>query len=580
MDTGIDNVVFEPESDDDMVQCSSGDEAETVDAELFFDAADGDVEAGSDSDILCQETHPESPDILSDDSESGAKTMLAPMPPWGAYPCRPALSRGGVSTLSDVVSLDYTVERLLRKLGASRAASLGGTSIRSVCLCAGTGCTNSILEAVARGVKAQAGVGISHVTVFYCEIQGFKQRFIRAHHGGNALIFKDVVALSSDTGDAADSHGSRQQVPLDVDWVFCGPSCKDISTLNGKRKHLGTVIEGRTGSSGTTFAGAVAYLEKSQAKVATLEMVLALLTQRSHSVGECETSNCSAWGNALRSAGFEFSFVTAVSSDFFVPQARCRVYTVAASPKRCRLPAHEVRARLERVKSSVESLADPRLMKPLACFWISHEHPAVQKEIRRLQQSLAKETPPRHRGGERPKWIDDHQATFEKCGHPWVEPVLHETTCGDCRYRPAMEKNNPFYASLSDRNKHMLELLWRRYGDPPMVEVPWDLHESLSWLVPHLDAQVTRGELLVRTITPAAKLWCAFLRPQRPALGLEKMYLQGLPCDEAYRFTDGQLSNLAGNGFAAPVVAAIALCMLLEFSDVMPHSRAIAGIGS
>jgi len=143
-----------------------------------------------------------------------------------------------------------------------------------------------------------------------------------------------------------------------------------------------------------------------------------------------------------------------------------------------------------------------------------------------------------------------------------------------------MEKNNPFYASLSDRNKHMLELLWRRYGDPPLLEVPWDLHESLSWLVPHLDAQVTRGELLVRTITPAAKLWCAFLRPQRPALGLEKMYLQGLPCDEAYRFTDGQLSNLAGNGFAAPVVAAIALCMLLEFSDVLPHSRAIAGIGS
>ena len=295
--------------------------------------------------------------------------MLAPMPPWGAYPCRPALSRGGVSTPSDVVSLDYTVEHLLRKLGASRAASLGGTSIRSVCLCAGTGCTNSILEAVARGVKAQAGVGISHVTVFYCEIQGFKQRFIRAHHGGNALIFKDVVALSSDTGDAADSHGSPQHVPLDVDWVFCGPSCKDISTLNGKRKHLGTVIEERTGSSGTTFAGAVA----------------------------------SAWGNALRSAGFEFSFVTAVSSDFFVPQARRRVYTVAASPKRCRLPAHEVRARLERVKSSVESLADPRLMKPLACFWLSHEHPAVQKEIRRLQQSLAKETPPRHRGGERPQ---------------------------------------------------------------------------------------------------------------------------------------------------------------------------------
>ncbi len=340
--------------DDDagwMVLSSSGD-AESVDGVLFFDAADGDGEAASDSDIMVQDSEAESSHIMADsdsEGEAGAKSAPPPTPPWGVYPCRPASSRGGVSVPDDVVNLDHTVERLLRKLGASRAALLSGASIRSACLCAGTGCTNGILGAVARGIKSVAGVGVAHVTVFYCEIQVFKQRFIRSHHGGDALIFNDVAALSSDAGDAVDSSGSRHRVPLDVHWVFCGPSCKDMSSLNGKRKHLGAVIDGRTGSSGTTFAGAVAFLEKSQAKLATLEMVLGLLTQHSHSVGDHETQNRFAWGNALRSAGFEFLFVTAASSDFFVPQARRRVYTVAASPQRCRLTDHEVRVRLERV---------------------------------------------------------------------------------------------------------------------------------------------------------------------------------------------------------------------------------------
>ena len=153
----------------------------------------------------------------------------------------------------------------------------------------------------------------------------------------------------------------------------------------------------------------------------------------------------------------------------------------------------------------------------------------------------------------------------------WVEPVLHESGYGNCGYRPAME-TSPFYGSLSDRHKHMLEFLWVRYGNPPGLAVPWDLHESLSRLVPHVDAQMLRGELLVRTITPAGKLWCAFLIPQRPAMGLEKMALQGLPCDVAVRFTNGQLSDLAGNGFATPVIATIALCMLAEFSDILPPS--------
>ena len=295
----------------------------------------------------------------SDDDNVVYDTSEAPRPVSSRGGSRVAPSPGGVSNvrwMSGPIDLDSVVDHMLRKLISGDRVNHLTTdmAVRSACLCAGTGCTDWIFCALARGITARLGVGMSHVTVFFCERQPYKQRFVRSHHGRDALIFKDVVDLGS--GVAEDCRGHRLRVPLDVDWVFSGPSCKDLSHLNCNRSKFESAISDKTGSFETTFAGTMEYIKKSKAKLATLEMVLGLLTHRRiPSTGNairstCTLQNDAAWGHAFAGAGFEYVFMNAASSGYFLPQARRRVYTIAASPARCRLTHAAVIARLERVR--------------------------------------------------------------------------------------------------------------------------------------------------------------------------------------------------------------------------------------
>ena len=68
-------------------------------------------------------------------------------------------------------------------------------------------------------------------TVFYCESAEFKQSFLRAHHGGDVSICRDATRVGS-SRSAADCRGEPWPVPVDVAWVWSGPSCRDLSTLN------------------------------------------------------------------------------------------------------------------------------------------------------------------------------------------------------------------------------------------------------------------------------------------------------------------------------------------------------------
>ena len=127
-------------------------------------------------------------------------------------------------------------------------------------------------KALARGIAAKLGVGMSQFTVFFCQRQPYKPRFVRSHHGRDALIFKDVITLGLGVAEVCRGHPLR--VLLDVDWVFSRPSRKDLSQLNCKRSKFAAVISQKTGSSGTTFAGTREHIKKSKAKLVTLERSL------------------------------------------------------------------------------------------------------------------------------------------------------------------------------------------------------------------------------------------------------------------------------------------------------------------
>ena len=55
-------------------------------------------------------------------------------------------------------------------------------------------------------------------------------------------------------------------------------------------------------------------------------------------------------------------------------------------------------------------------------------------------------------------WVHDHKTAFETKGVAWQEPARHVKGKGLCKCSPA-EQTNPWYAALSDREKHTL-LFW------------------------------------------------------------------------------------------------------------------------
>ena len=437
-------------------------------------------------------------------------------------------------------------------------------TIRSACLCAGTGCTEWVLSSIVRAIRRRLRTaGLSHETLFFCEKSHGKRNFIRVNHGPDALVFWDVHEMAHDQARQGRGGGSLKRVPLHVDFVFSGPSCRDLSVLNNGRASLGHVVEERSGSSGATFGATMEYIKRSSAKLVVLEQVKGLWLRRG---GERVSGNRQAWEETLSDASLEFLVVPWTSSDYFLPQTRERVYTLAASPRHCGLGAQDVRARLQRAQAIVSLLSSAEARPDLRSFLLPESHPAMGAARLQLVARASKFSDLRRKdvSGRVPKWVSQHRRIFEECSVEWVEPVLHDTEHGPCGYS-AMEEDNVFYQSLTDRQKHVLVLLSWRYGE--RTGVPWDLHDSLERLVPRIDAQLPSS---LRTVTPGAKLWCAFLRPQRFLIGAELMAMQGMfPEMYAGGFADSLLSSLAGNAFSTTVVAAIVLALLAEFGDVL-----------
>ena len=79
-------------------------------------------------------------------------------------------------------------------------------------------------------------------------------------------------------------------------------------------------------------------------------------------------------------------------------------------------------------------------------------------------------------------WVHDHKTVFETKGVVWQEPARHVKGKGLCKYSPA-EQTRPWYAALSDREKHTL-LFWDSFRRIPQGDEPEelvDLSMNLSW---------------------------------------------------------------------------------------------------
>ncbi|KAK4174421.1 hypothetical protein QBC36DRAFT_380208 [Triangularia setosa] len=117
-------------------------------------------------------------------------------------------------------------------------SSQGAITLRVATVCSGTDAPIIALDMLEKAIEMHGhGTPFEVVHLFSCEIEGFKQGFIRRNLPHPTVIFRDVVELAlvagHTDGKALTAGGSKVDVPQEkIDIFFCGCSCVDYSTLN------------------------------------------------------------------------------------------------------------------------------------------------------------------------------------------------------------------------------------------------------------------------------------------------------------------------------------------------------------
>ena len=150
---------------------------------------------------------------------------------------------------------------------------VGDRPIRVATMCSGTESPVLALKMIAKAAKNQ-GLGdlrIEHV--FSAEIEPYKQAYISRNFGDQDLIlFRDVEELQFTHAHTA--YGARVEVPLDVDLLVAGTSCKDCSSLNNQRQDLlDKNTQGTGGESYRTFFGMFSWVKRARPAFVILENV-------------------------------------------------------------------------------------------------------------------------------------------------------------------------------------------------------------------------------------------------------------------------------------------------------------------
>jgi len=150
---------------------------------------------------------------------------------------------------------------------------VGDRPIRVATMCSGTESPVLALKMIAKAAKDQ-GLGdlrIEHV--FSAEIEPYKQAYISRNFGDHDLIlFRDVEELQFTHAHTA--YGARVEVPLDVDLLIAGTSCKDCSSLNNQRQDLlDKNAQGTGGESYRTFFGMFSWVKRARPAFVILENV-------------------------------------------------------------------------------------------------------------------------------------------------------------------------------------------------------------------------------------------------------------------------------------------------------------------
>ena len=509
-----------------------------------------------------------------------------------AHEQRPVIpaSEDGSFALHGATQLRDWIACAMQRLPAAAQCDLahllscsGDVPLRVGTACSGSDAPILVVNALAGAAQRVFGMNVHYEHSFSCEMDAQKQEFLskmftsmRDGHdmqhlfrctadlgrgpGGKAL---DILLSGAFNPDPWVSLDPEYQATIpQVDDLYMGFPCQDVSKLNPQAAEARFVIRNGDKRTGATFCDAMKYLEKanhsSTGGVTTLilENVMGLNEAprgTDESTGMPFHSNLDYVRHALYSRGYYLLPFVLDPHDFGFPVSRNRIYMICW--RLCDIYAagfSEAEVR-ELATEFMQAMSCPE-MRSVDDFLLPESHELVQDELRRATQlaqkradKLLQKAKPKLKVG-KCKWAITHSRALERQGKNWWESgAPPEETL----------QRFPGLRALTDRQIDLCNVLGVQFPDrrKSILEMSQNLRNAnavRSIPVNHVDIVTPHGAQLI-------------LHRCRFVTGLEAMLLQGLHFGEnqhrAEDFRAELLRGLAGNAFNTFCFAA---CLIVQ----------------
>lgn len=209
------------------------------------------------------------------------------------------------------ITADMTSKAL--ELGLSEVLrGLEDRSINIATMCSGTESPLLFLQMLAEALDARGETPLRVKHHFSAEIDATKQAYIERNFHP-PILFRDVRQLGDeDATTATTAYGAEEEIPGDLDVLVAGFVCKDLSSLNSRKK---TVDD--QGETGDTWRAIYYYVKRFQPSIVLLENV---------------KSDKRMWDDVVSrwsKIGYEAAWVYCDTKNYYLPQTRERMYMIA-----------------------------------------------------------------------------------------------------------------------------------------------------------------------------------------------------------------------------------------------------------
>ena len=380
---------------------------------------------------------------------------------------------------------------------------------------------------------------------FACDTDDTCRTFIRDRNPLIPHCFADAASLGCRrAADAWDPRLLPVSIP-NVGFFLFGFVCTDLSARNQKlSENLQTPVCA-TGSlrSGSTWQYNLNYIREHQPEHGIAENVANILVEcKEAAYQECK-SNLEVCQRDLSSAGYNSIALLLSPHEFCVPEHRWRVFILYS-----RVLAME---RLQSVASLIETWKHHMCRLPLDSFLLAPDDPLIESSLQDRLAAASASSESSIRASATQKWNSQRR-----------------------RRVGATKRHNYTDSSKAAFFPWLDTLLPRELAQ--LQNIPESVKARLADISQNSDfACLSRADAheLVQCITKLAKLWD--FDSHRVLLGLEVAAIQGIAIsrDEASRYSDLMLSQLAGNAFCGPLVLTLLIAMLLVAAQLDNDSR-------